>query len=160
MKAGKEHRVPLADAAAAIVEKLAAFRTGDYVFPGGRVGRPISNMASCLIASACESTARREMTAIMRNSPRILDPNDRDPRRGIVPRGIATKLLSMRSAARMSEGVKLLLCGGAMLRLRQAGGRSVEIPPQLSPSNRFEIPWPRGPSMEKHANISRFELGA
>jgi integrase len=45
MKAGKEHRVPLSDAALAIVEKLAEIRQGDFVFPGGRTGRPISNMA-------------------------------------------------------------------------------------------------------------------
>jgi integrase len=45
MKAGKEHRVPLSDAAMAIVEKLAAIRTGDYLLPGASVGRPLSNMA-------------------------------------------------------------------------------------------------------------------
>jgi integrase len=45
MKAGKEHRVPLSDAAVAILEDLQKARRGDYVFPGDRVGRPISNMA-------------------------------------------------------------------------------------------------------------------
>ena len=45
MKAGKEHRVPLSDAALAILEDLQKSRRGDYVFPGDRVGRPISNMA-------------------------------------------------------------------------------------------------------------------
>ena len=35
MKAGKEHRVPLSDAALAIVETMAAIRSGDFVFPGG-----------------------------------------------------------------------------------------------------------------------------
>jgi integrase len=40
MKAGKEHRVPLSDAALAIVETMAAIRSGDFVFPGaGRTGR-------------------------------------------------------------------------------------------------------------------------
>jgi hypothetical protein len=42
----------------------------------------------------------------------------------------------------MSEGIKPLFCGRAMLRLRYAGGRSVEIPPYLSASKRFEIPGP------------------
>jgi integrase len=42
MKAGREHRVPLSDAAMAIVEKMAAIRTSDYVFPGSRRGRPLS----------------------------------------------------------------------------------------------------------------------
>src|SRR5262249_47457584 len=34
MKAGKEHRVPLSDAAAAIVEEMAQVRTSELVFPG------------------------------------------------------------------------------------------------------------------------------
>jgi integrase len=34
MKAGREHRVPLSDAAVAIVEQMAATRLNDYVFPG------------------------------------------------------------------------------------------------------------------------------
>jgi integrase len=45
MKADKEHRVPLSDAATAILENLSKIRHGDFVFPGGRTGRPISNMA-------------------------------------------------------------------------------------------------------------------
>ena len=43
MKAGKEHRVPLPDRALAILEKLP--REGEYVFPGNRHGKPLSNMA-------------------------------------------------------------------------------------------------------------------
>jgi len=45
MKAGKEHRVPLSDAALTILEDLGKIRHGGFVFPGGRAGRPISNMA-------------------------------------------------------------------------------------------------------------------
>jgi integrase len=48
MKAGKEHRVPLSDAAVAILEELAAIRQDDFVFPGSRAGRPISNMTMTL----------------------------------------------------------------------------------------------------------------
>ena len=36
MKAGREHRVPLAPAAAEIIEQAAARRENDYVFPGAR----------------------------------------------------------------------------------------------------------------------------
>jgi integrase len=43
MKAGREHRVPLSDRAVEILQALP--REGDFVFPGGRVGRPLSNMA-------------------------------------------------------------------------------------------------------------------
>jgi integrase len=45
MKADKEHRVPLSDAAIAILEDLSKIRHGDFVFPSGRTGRPISSMA-------------------------------------------------------------------------------------------------------------------
>ncbi len=38
-KAAREHRVPLADRALAILEELKAERTGDYVFPGRRPAR-------------------------------------------------------------------------------------------------------------------------
>jgi integrase len=37
-KQGREHRVPLSDAAMAIVEKMAAIRCNDYLFPGARGG--------------------------------------------------------------------------------------------------------------------------
>jgi len=48
MKAGKEHRVPLSDAALAILEDVRAIRQSDFVFPGGESGRPISNMAMAM----------------------------------------------------------------------------------------------------------------
>jgi integrase len=49
MKAGKEHRVPLSDAALAIIDAMAANRDGDFVFPGGKAGRPLSNMAFLML---------------------------------------------------------------------------------------------------------------
>jgi integrase len=45
MKAGKEYRVPLSAPALAALDELAKVREGEFVFPGGRHGRPISNMA-------------------------------------------------------------------------------------------------------------------
>jgi integrase len=45
IKAGKEHKVPLSTPAAAILYKLAAAPAADFVFPGGKAGRPLSNMA-------------------------------------------------------------------------------------------------------------------
>jgi integrase len=45
MKAGKEHRVPLSARAQEIVATMAALRTGDFVFPGQKHNRPLSNMA-------------------------------------------------------------------------------------------------------------------
>ncbi len=46
MKAGREHRVPLSGWAVEILEKVLPLATdGNYIFPGARQGRPLSNMA-------------------------------------------------------------------------------------------------------------------
>ena len=60
MKVGKEHRAPLSDAAIAILEQMKAIRSGPYVFPGGRAGRPLSNMALLI---TLRHMGRRELTA-------------------------------------------------------------------------------------------------
>jgi integrase len=49
MKVGKEHRVPLSNAALTIVERMAEIRSGEFVFPGGKAGRPLSNMAFLML---------------------------------------------------------------------------------------------------------------
>ena len=45
MKARRVHRVPLSDAATAILEALPRINSNPYLFPGVRHGRPLSNMA-------------------------------------------------------------------------------------------------------------------
>ncbi len=45
IKAGKEHRVPLCSRALAIVKKMEEAKVGAFVFPGGKAGKPLSNMA-------------------------------------------------------------------------------------------------------------------
>jgi integrase len=48
MKAGREHRVPLSEAALVVLRGLLPLRdaqTGDWIFPGARKARPLSNMA-------------------------------------------------------------------------------------------------------------------
>lgn len=45
MKGGVEHRVPLSEPALAILRGMAETRRADFVFPGGKRGRPLSNMA-------------------------------------------------------------------------------------------------------------------
>lgn len=44
-KPGRPHRIPLSGRAMAILEKLAEGKTGEFVFPGQRAGKPLSNMA-------------------------------------------------------------------------------------------------------------------
>ena len=45
MKAGREHRVPLSTRALTILRDEEEVRTSGYVFPGGKAGKPLSNMA-------------------------------------------------------------------------------------------------------------------
>jgi integrase len=49
MKAAREHRVPLSDAALAIVKAMAAIRQSEFLFPGQSAGRPFSNMALLML---------------------------------------------------------------------------------------------------------------
>jgi len=49
IKAGREHRVPLAPAAMAILEKMAKDKTGEFVFPGGKPRQPLSSMALLML---------------------------------------------------------------------------------------------------------------
>ena len=42
MKAGSEHRVPLSDAAVAVLQQMATVRHSAYVFPGRSAGKPVS----------------------------------------------------------------------------------------------------------------------
>jgi integrase len=51
MKAGKEHRVPLSGQALAILEEMKPSRQAEdaFVFPGGKNGKPLSNMAFLML---------------------------------------------------------------------------------------------------------------
>ena len=51
MKAGREHRVPLSARALAILEEMQTHRCADdgFVFPGGKPGKPLSNMAFLML---------------------------------------------------------------------------------------------------------------
>jgi integrase len=63
MKAAKEHRVPLSDAALAVLRAVAPLRDdtrGGWVFPGARAGRPLSNMAFLMLL---RRMARGDLTA-------------------------------------------------------------------------------------------------
>ena len=58
MKAKREHRVPLSPAALALLNELP--RVGEYVFPGAREGKPLSNMAMLATLKRME---RSDLTA-------------------------------------------------------------------------------------------------
>jgi len=60
MKAGREHRVPLSGAALSILKQMKEITEGDFVFPGGKKGRPLSNMA---MLAALKRMDRNDLTA-------------------------------------------------------------------------------------------------
>jgi integrase len=60
MKAGREHRVPLSGAALATLRQMNEIREGDFVFPGGKKGKPLSNMA---MLSVLKRMGRDDLTA-------------------------------------------------------------------------------------------------
>lgn len=49
MKGGQEHRVPLTTPALAVLAEMAKVRAGDFVFPGGRRGQPLSGMGMLML---------------------------------------------------------------------------------------------------------------
>jgi integrase len=49
MKSGREHRVPLSAPAVKILEKMAAVRSNDFVFPGRLYRKPLSSTALTLV---------------------------------------------------------------------------------------------------------------
>jgi integrase len=71
IKAGRAHRVPLADRAVAIVREQARFRQGDYVFSGRKPGTPLSNMAmaACYAASAWRMLPSTASAALFATGP-------------------------------------------------------------------------------------------
>lgn len=60
MKAGKEHRVPLSARALEILAAVHEAKQGEYVFPGAREKRPLSNMAFLM---ALRRMGRQNLTA-------------------------------------------------------------------------------------------------
>lgn len=49
MKAGRVRTIPLSDRAIAILKKMAEVRTGEFVFPGQGIGRPLSAMVLAMV---------------------------------------------------------------------------------------------------------------
>ena len=64
MKAAREHRVPLSDAALDVLREVAKLRTepeaDGFVFPGGKAGKPLSSMALLMLLRRME---RGDLTA-------------------------------------------------------------------------------------------------
>ena len=59
MKAGREHRVPLSARAIEIIKMMAAEHPEAFLFPGGKPGKPLSNMA---MLALLERMKRKDLT--------------------------------------------------------------------------------------------------
>jgi integrase len=60
MKAGREHRVPLSNRAAEIIQQLKKTAVSDFVFPGRKPSKPLSNVAMLKLLDRMD---RVELTA-------------------------------------------------------------------------------------------------
>ena len=60
MKTGREHRVPLSSGARAVLRQMQQIRQSEFVFPGMKAGRPLSNMALLQVLKRME---RSDLTA-------------------------------------------------------------------------------------------------
>jgi integrase len=60
MKAKREHRVPLSDDAVAILQGMEKIRTSEFVFPGLKKNKPLSNMAFLMVL---ERMKRSDLTS-------------------------------------------------------------------------------------------------
>lgn len=49
MKGAREHRIPLNEVALAVVEQMSAIRSCEFLFPGAKPRRPLSNMAFLML---------------------------------------------------------------------------------------------------------------
>jgi integrase len=62
MKMRREHRKPLSEPAAAILEALRELQQNDFVFSGYRLGRPLSNMAMLKLLKLLKQLGHDELT--------------------------------------------------------------------------------------------------
>jgi integrase len=56
IKSGKEHRAPLSKSALALLKRMQKIRVGEFVFGGGKKGKPLSNMALLVLLKRMEWT--------------------------------------------------------------------------------------------------------
>jgi integrase len=54
MKSGKEHRIPLNERAIQLLEEMKKIKSNDYIFPGMKLGRPLSNMSMLAVLKRLE----------------------------------------------------------------------------------------------------------
>jgi integrase len=74
MKAEREHRVPLSGRALAILEKLAAAKTSDFIFPGQRPSQGLSGMALEMMLRRGDALEKRR--ALMEAWAAYCEPKD------------------------------------------------------------------------------------
>jgi integrase len=108
MKARREHRVPLSDSAIAIIKTMPA--DSEYLFPGAKPGKPLSNMAMQMTLRRME-LADQAVTHGFRSSFRDWGAETGD---------YANELLEMAIAHTVSNKVEAAYRRGDLLRKRHA----------------------------------------
>ena len=105
MKAKKDHRVPLSDAALAVIERARPKieEPGEFIFPGGKAGKPLSDMA------LTETLRRMDLTGITVHGFRSTFP-DLGRRRGRTTRA---KVIETALAHVVGNKVEKRLLAGA-----------------------------------------------
>jgi integrase len=103
MKGGEEHRVPLSNAAVAVLKRMQSVRQGDLVFPGGKEGAPLSDAAMATVIDRMNA-ANKESGLPIWIDPRVNRPivphgfrssfRDWAAERTAFPREIAEKALA------------------------------------------------------------------
>jgi integrase len=79
IKGGREHRVPLSDAAASVIEHMRSLRQSDHVFPGDREGKTLGHTA--MLDVLRRMNVHREKAGL----PRLVDPKEGNE--DVVPHG-------------------------------------------------------------------------
>jgi len=131
MKAGLEHRVPLSVPAIEVLAHAEAIRTSDYIFPGPRRGKPLSNMALAMLMRRLKAEAFTVHG--FRSSFR-----DWAGEKTTFPREIAEAALShvvgdeteraYRRGDALEKRRKMMTSWAGYLAARPSGGKVVQIP--------------------------------
>lgn len=131
MKAGLEHRVPLSPPAMEVLSQAEAIRTSDYIFPGPRHGKPLSNMALAMLMRRLKASSFTVHG--FRSSFR-----DWAGEKTTFPREVAEAALShvvgdeteraYRRGDALEKRRKMMTSWAGYLAARSSGGRVVQIP--------------------------------
>jgi integrase len=135
VKAGREHRVLLSAAAIAVLGQMKEIRESDFVFPGGKKGKPLSNMTMLAVLKRMDRggltahgfrSSFRDWTAESTNFPREVTET-------ALAHTVGDKVEAAYRRGDLFQKRRQLNGGvGAVLRDQEAGGGCTDQRPRLS----------------------------